>query len=127
MKITATKEFTFDSAHYLPGYDGACSNTHGHTYKLQVTVQRELGGSTIQQGSSAGMVADFKVLKEFIQREVIARFDHQLINKVVTYRPTAENMAVDIFNCVNAELQESLKCVSIKLWETPTSYVEVTE
>ena len=37
MKVT--KEVTFDSAHMLSNYSGKCQNLHGHTYKLQVTVE----------------------------------------------------------------------------------------
>lgn len=29
--IRVTKEFTFDMAHALFGYDGPCKNIHGHT------------------------------------------------------------------------------------------------
>jgi len=30
MKIMVVKELTFDTAHWLPGYDGVCSNIHKH-------------------------------------------------------------------------------------------------
>ena len=36
--IRLTKEFSFEMAHFLPGYDGLCSNVHGHSYLLHVTV-----------------------------------------------------------------------------------------
>jgi 6-pyruvoyltetrahydropterin/6-carboxytetrahydropterin synthase len=34
-----TKEFRFESAHFLPKYYGKCENLHGHSYRLQVTVK----------------------------------------------------------------------------------------
>lgn len=37
MKVT--KEITFDVAHILSYYEGKCANLHGHTYKLQVTLE----------------------------------------------------------------------------------------
>ena len=39
--IRLTKEFSFEMAHSLSGYDGACREIHGHSYKLFVTVQGE--------------------------------------------------------------------------------------
>ncbi|MDG1792604.1 MAG: 6-carboxytetrahydropterin synthase, partial [Flavobacteriaceae bacterium] len=37
-KIRITKQFNFETGHALYGYDGACRNVHGHSYKLFVTV-----------------------------------------------------------------------------------------
>ncbi|MBO7282473.1 MAG: 6-carboxytetrahydropterin synthase, partial [Alistipes sp.] len=36
--IRLTKEFTFEAAHMLEGYDGLCREIHGHSYRLFVTV-----------------------------------------------------------------------------------------
>ena len=36
--IRITKQFNFETAHALYGYDGKCKNIHGHNYKLSVTV-----------------------------------------------------------------------------------------
>lgn len=36
--IRVTKEFRFEMAHALFGYDGPCKDIHGHSYKLSVTV-----------------------------------------------------------------------------------------
>ena len=36
--IRVTKEFTFEMAHALLGYDGSCKFVHGHSYGLSVTV-----------------------------------------------------------------------------------------
>ena len=37
--IEITKEFCFEGAHSLMGYDGKCCHIHGHSYKLYVTVE----------------------------------------------------------------------------------------
>ena len=37
--IRITKEFKFEMAHALHGYDGLCKNIHGHSYRLWVTVE----------------------------------------------------------------------------------------
>ena len=37
-KIRITKQFKFETAHALYGYDGLCKNVHDYSYKLDVTV-----------------------------------------------------------------------------------------
>ena len=76
-KIRVTKIFEFDTAHALHNYDGLCSNIHGHTYKLHVTVI----GEPISDPSSPkyGMVVDFGVLKNKIKENLVDKFDHSLI------------------------------------------------
>ena len=54
MKVT--KEITFDVAHMLSYYEGKCANLHGHTYKLQVTLEGNVG-------DVSHMVLDFNILK----------------------------------------------------------------
>jgi len=34
-----TTEHSFDSAHFLAGYDGKCGNLHGHRWRVLLTVQ----------------------------------------------------------------------------------------
>ena len=36
--IRLTKEFNFEAAHMLEGYDGLCREIHGHSYRLFVTI-----------------------------------------------------------------------------------------
>ena len=40
-RIRLTKEFSFESAHALDGYDGLCREIHGHSYRLFVTIKGE--------------------------------------------------------------------------------------
>ena len=40
--IRITKEFKFEMALALHGYDGLCKNIHGHSYRLWVTVRGEI-------------------------------------------------------------------------------------
>ena len=47
--IRLTKEFSFEAAHALEGYDGTCREIHGHSYRLFVTVKGE--PSTDEYGS----------------------------------------------------------------------------
>ena len=68
MKIRITKEFDFEAAHALDGYDGKCKNIHGHSYHLTVTFI----GSPIENRtvSECGMVIDFGEIKSFVNKNV---------------------------------------------------------
>lgn len=63
---------------------------HGHNYRLEVTVAGEPDPET-------GMVMDLVVLKEILEREIMARFDHRDLNADTPYFdkcvPTPENLA----------------------------------
>ncbi len=125
MVIKVTKSFTFDAAHFLPNHKGKCASMHGHTYRLEVTVVRE-NGNLMDVGSDEGMVVDFYDLKAIVTTEVIDKMDHKVLNEVLPFRTTAENMAAHIFSVLTDKLQSSGVLVEkIKLWETPDSYVEV--
>ncbi|MBQ3205896.1 MAG: 6-carboxytetrahydropterin synthase [Peptococcaceae bacterium] len=57
-------EIQFDTAHYLSGYEGKCSNIHGHRYRLVV----EFASDTLQEsGQCRGMVADFSDVKKLLR------------------------------------------------------------
>lgn len=123
--IKVTKRFTFDAAHFLPNHKGKCSNMHGHTYRLDVTVVRE-NESLIQNGSDEGMVIDFSDLKAIVKDEVINKMDHKVLNEVFSFRTTAENMAEYIFEVLSDKLApHGVRVEKIRLWETPDSCVEV--
>jgi len=125
MVIKVTKSFTFDAAHFLPNHKGKCATMHGHTYRLEVTVVRD-NGKLINRGSDEGMVIDFYDLKAIVTTEVIDKMDHKVLNEVLPFRTTAENMAAHIFSVLTDKLQPCGVIVEkIKLWETPDSYVEV--
>lgn len=72
---TIQTEACFDSAHFLKGYEGKCSNIHGHRW----TVQVECASETLSADeSSDGMVMDFADLKKLLRKET-GRLDHSLI------------------------------------------------
>jgi len=123
-KITVTRRFSFDAAHYLPGHQGKCQNLHGHTYQLEVTVGRD---GLLAAGSSEGMVIDFSDLKEMVSKLVVDPLDHQCLNDLLPYRPTAENMVNHFFDVLSSALEGSgVELVRIRLWESPDSYAEVS-
>ena len=75
--IRLTKEFSFEAAHALDGYDGPCREIHGHSYRLFVTVKGH--PSEDSRDPKYGMVMDFGILKRIVQEEVVSTFDHALV------------------------------------------------
>lgn len=109
------KEFSFDSAHFLPNVPEGhkCKEMHGHTYKLKVFIEGELD-------PVLGWIMDFKDLKDALL-PVIDQLDHKLINNIRGLEnPTAENITVWIWE----QIKPSLPLLSrIELYETPTTGV----
>jgi 6-pyruvoyltetrahydropterin/6-carboxytetrahydropterin synthase len=139
--IRVTKEFTFEMAHALLGYDGSCKYIHGHSYGLSVTV----AGKTIKEEKNPklGMVIDFGDMKKIVKDQVVDLFDHALVlnrktpqnafrrseelfDKVifVDYQPTSENLVTDFAERIRKYLPDQLTLYSLKLRETATSYAE---
>lgn len=104
-----TKKFRFDAAHYLPLYDGKCSDIHGHTFYVEVSIIGSMNNHT-------GMVIDFKDVKDIVKRKIIDELDHKYLNNFI-YNPTAEVIAQWIW----LNLQEELDLYKIKVYETPDS------
>lgn len=118
MKYRLIKEFTFDAAHNLIDYKGKCEHLHGHTYRLQITVEGE-------KNETSGMVCDFGDLKTLVQTYVIEKLDHTYLNDTISLS-TAENLAEWIAQRLFLPLEErKLRLVRVVLWETPGSAVEL--
>lgn len=122
-KVYVTKEFTFESAHHLVGYEGDCSKPHGHSYKLQVTLSGGIDFTSDPNIASNLMVLDFKDLKKMVKDVVISTHDHVDLNTIYE-NPTAEAMVVTIFVALLAVLPHDVRLESVKLWETATSFAE---
>ena len=141
-KIRLTKEFSFESAHALDGYDGLCREIHGHSYRLFVTIK---GEPICEEGNpKMGMVMDFGDLKRIVNGEIVDRLDHSFVlrdseqnvelkatlgakfNKVVLvdYQPTCENMLADFAARLQKALPSHVELHSLRLHETATSYAE---
>jgi 6-pyruvoyltetrahydropterin/6-carboxytetrahydropterin synthase len=109
------KEFTFDSAHFLPNVpDGhKCKNIHGHTYRLRVWLQGK-------PDPHFGWIIDFAELKKII-KPVVTQLDHKLMNDIPGLEnPTCELIAVWIWDRLKPALPAMHR---IELHETPTSGV----
>jgi 6-pyruvoyltetrahydropterin/6-carboxytetrahydropterin synthase len=101
---------------------GKCNlpNYHGHNYELIVKVVGEIDPKT-------GYVIDTKILSDLVNEHVISKFDHKNLNLDVPefkhLNPTAENIAIVIFNILRSLLSEQLT-LQIRLYETPRNFVE---
>lgn len=107
------KQFTFDSAHFLPHVpDGhKCKEIHGHTYRLTVYVEGALE-------KKLEWVMDFAEMKNVID-PVVKSIDHKLLNNISGLEnPTCEIIAVWLWNKIKPEVPLLTK---IELHETPTS------
>lgn len=129
MIAKVAKEWTFHAAHQLPNHDGACQRLHGHSYKLEVSVS---GWVKPANGDpDEGMVLDFGVLKDIYMGEVEPFVEHQDLNVTlagVCPLTTSENVAgwmLRIFHEALSRREIKFEALSVKLWETPTSHVEV--
>lgn len=121
-KVSVTKRFTFEASHNLIEYDGPCSNLHGHSYKLYVTVSGYV--DTVSNNITDCMVIDFKDIKSIVKREVVDKLDHTYLNKVFS-QPTAEVMAALIFETLENVFPKDCTLEKIRLYETEDSYAEV--
>ncbi|GAA3564835.1 6-pyruvoyl trahydropterin synthase family protein [Snuella lapsa] len=131
MEVTVSRKAHFNAAHRLYRKDwsdeknnavfGKCNNPsfHGHNYELIVSVTGEIDPET-------GYVIDVKILKDLIKTEVEDAFDHKNLNlDVLDFKdlnPTAENIAVVIYNKIKPYLASHLK-LEITLFETPRNFV----
>ena len=128
---------TFDSAHFLAGYDGKCANIHGHCWRIEAEF---LGGKLTADGQERGMLMDFSVIKKAV-RGLADSFDHTLIFEEgslrettlralkeegfsltpVPFRPTAENFAKCFFEML---ADDGLPVTVVRVYETQDNCAE---
>jgi len=137
--VRITKEFKFEMAHALHGYDGLCKNIHGHSYKLFVTVKGEIKND--KGNPKDGMVLDFDILKSIVKPEIINKYDHSLVlnansphseidlsvfEKVffLPFQPTSENLVTDFALKIKSKLPQEIELYKVVLSETATSFAE---
>ena len=130
--IYLTRKVEFSAAHtlYNPKLTpeenerlfGKCGNPkgHGHNYVLEVTVRGEVD-------EKSGFFINVDVLKEIIEREVIAHLDHRNMNlEIDDFKenvPTCENMVKWIWNRLSDRI-EGGELYRVRLFETRNNYVE---
>ena len=99
--IRLTKEFSFESAHALWGYDGKCreiTDRLDHSFVMRRTPEAEALAATME-----------------------SKFTNVIL---VDYQPTCENMLADFAERLMKALPERVQLYSLRLHETATSYAE---
>lgn len=134
MNVKVSRKAHFNAAHRLFRKDwsdeknqlvfGKCNNPnyHGHNYELIVSVYGPIDEET-------GFVLDVKILSDLIKLHIEDAFDHKNLNLDVpefeNLNPTAENIAVVIWNKLRKYIDSYLK-LEVVLYETPRNFVTYT-
>ncbi|MCD7730239.1 MAG: 6-carboxytetrahydropterin synthase QueD [Oscillospiraceae bacterium] len=137
---TLRTEAAFDSAHFLHGYNGKCSNLHGHRWKIEVEIRGEV---LISEGQEQGMITDFGKLKNDL-KALAENFDHAFIYEKdslmqatiealknehfklieVDFRPTAENFSEYFYKSMKSKGYDVKK---LTVYETPNNCASYSE
>jgi len=101
------KTLTISASHFLElNYESKCSQLHGHNWIITIYCKSE-------RLNLNGMVIDFSDIKKVVSEKL----DHQNLNSVLIFSPTAENIAkwtVDnISNCYKCKVQEAEGSIAI--------------
>lgn len=101
------KTLEISAAHRLQlNYESKCEALHGHNWIVTVWCKSE-------NLDENGMVVDFVQIKRRVKRVL----DHQVLNDVLPFNPTAENIArwicEQVPHCYRVEVQESKGNVAI--------------
>jgi len=135
--ILLTRRATFSASHYYwndawtaeknEQVFGRCANRngHGHNYTLEVTVAGEIDPVT-------GFVVDLKWLKDVIEREVLAAYDHRHLNLEVPEFsqgkeiPTSENIAIAAWKRLETAVNSAAgaKLNRVRVYETREIFAE---
>lgn len=117
-RVLAVRKFTMECSHHLPNHGGHCRRPHGHSYKLFVAFSKPF------EDMKDGMVEDFSILKDVVQRHILDKLDHTDLNQTFDV-PTAEVLAKEIHSTLNRVIcDSSLKVEWVRLYETENCYVE---
>ena len=119
-KVSVIKSFA--GAHFLRQYKGKCENLHGHNWKIRAA----FSGTKL---AADGMLIDFTEVKAKLD-EILARLDHKLLNEIMPFdktNPTAENIAVFIFNELKGAETQNAKVQEVQVWESDSAWALVCD
>ena len=106
----------FDAAHKLVGYQGKCSQLHGHRWEVEVVIT----GHVLDR---LNMLVDFSIVKGFMKGVLDTMFDHNYLNETLkTDLPTAEFIAKRLYGILEENVSINLKWSkldSVTIWESP--------
>ena len=129
LRITRAIEFSASLRLELPGLGaeenaklyGSRARRHGHNYRLEVSLAGEPDART-------GMLVDLKDVKDVLEREVMARFDHRDLNDDTPFfektPPTPEHLARVLFELLDRAFPGGL-LDRVRLFEGPDLWVDV--
>lgn len=137
---TLKTEASFDSAHFLSGYEGKCRNIHGHRWRIVAEIYSE---KLVESGQERGMLVDFGQFKQIVKREA-DDLDHAFIiekdslpedlYKMLTgygfrvisvdFRPTAENFSEYFYRRL---ADRGLRVKEVCVYETPNNCATYSE
>lgn len=88
MKVSLTRDFTFEAAHLLPNAPEGhkCRRLHGHSFRVEVVVEGEVDPRT-------GWFLDYGVIRDAVE-PLRKQLDHYYLNEIAGLEnPTSENLA----------------------------------
>lgn len=108
------KRMEISASHQLSlSYESKCCRLHGHNWIIEVYCKAN-------ELNADGMVVDFSHIKEVVQ----GKLDHQNLNDVLPFNPTAENIAwwicQQIPSCFKVSVQESEGNIAIYIKDDET-------
>ena len=125
---------SFDSAHFLSGYEGKCSNLHGHRWRVVARIAMD---ELNKEGQTRDMVIDFGDFKSALkkltdaldhsfifetgslkERTVAALKDEGFLLHEVPFRPTAEQFSRYFYEQLKGL---NFPVYDISVYETPTN------
>jgi len=123
LKIQLGRRYRFSASHRLHNAHlsearnrelyGKCNNPHGHghNYVLEIAVSGPVDAAT-------GMIANLADLDTFVEKNVLADYDHKSFNDdVATFRdvvPTTENLCIDIFQRLKSFPSATLERIRVE-------------
>jgi 6-pyruvoyltetrahydropterin/6-carboxytetrahydropterin synthase len=129
VRVTRAIEFSASLRHRLPDLSedenrrrfGREADSHGHNYRLEVTLVGEPDPVT-------GMVINVNELGVIMEREIASRFDHRNLNVDTGYfekvPPTPENLALVIYRILRDAVPAGM-LDRVRLYPDADSFVDV--
>jgi len=99
MRVSLTKSFTFEAAHWLPTFPEGhkCRRLHGHSFRVDVIVQGDVP-------EEQGYLIDFGQITKAVD-PIQTQLDHYLLNEVEGLsNPTAEMLAKWVYDRLKPSL-----------------------
>ncbi|WP_294436689.1 6-carboxytetrahydropterin synthase QueD [uncultured Victivallis sp.] len=116
-------ERCFSAAHQLRGYNGNCSNLHGHNYRVTVTVRSN-------ELDRIGIALDFRKLKQELD-SLLEEYDHRNLSELPEFQeinPTSEVLARTIYRRMGEKMNEGpIRVWKVRVGESDSSAVTYFE